>query len=79
MSDEAYTQEEAEQAAAEEQQALSMSVPVLMAQNKHLSDRVVLLRAEVNRLQKQINQLTHAQPQDRRPAKKTTTRKPSRN
>lgn len=70
-----YSQEEAEQAAAEEQQALATSIPVLLAQNKHLSDRVVLLRAEVNRLQRQVDQLTHAKPQDRRPAKKTAKKR----
>ncbi len=72
MTDKPLDQEEIDQAAADEQQALQLNIDVIMAEKAHLTQRVVVLRAELNRAHKRIEELENHQPKDRRPTKRTT-------
>lgn len=71
------TQEMVDQANQDEQAIMSASPEILRAQNNHLNERVVLLRALVNEQQKELEKLRKLRkPQDRRPpAKKAAAKK----
>jgi hypothetical protein len=71
--DKPFGAEELQKAAADENQLMSMSPEFLMVQNRHLNNRVVLLRALVNRLQDENNELK-AKP-TRGVTKKSSSRK----
>lgn len=77
------TQEMIDQSAQEENEILSQSAQVLAAQNQHLHNRVVVLRALVNEQQKEIEKLKEQlapkprkAPADRKP-KKTAVSRPT--
>lgn len=67
------TQDELDRAAQDENQQMGMSVEVLIAQNNHLRNRVVLLRAALNRTQTELDEAKKHLPKDYKPrtAKKT--------
>lgn len=70
-----YSQEELEAAAQAENHEMALSVEVLVAQKNHLSNRVVILRSQVARLERQLAQaLAHA-PKDHQPPKKRAAKK----
>lgn len=75
--DEGITQEELNLAAAAENQEMGLNPEVIAAQNKHLSNRVVILRAEVARLTKLVEELQAKlpkAPQDHQAPRKPRTR-----
>jgi hypothetical protein len=70
MTDDAIPQEEFAQAMQQEQMLIDQSPQMLIAKNQHLTDRVIILRAQVNRLEQENNELKAA-AEKRKPKTRT--------
>lgn len=72
------SQGELDQAAQDENQQMAMSPEVLLAQNTHLKNRVVLLRAALNRVTAELEEAKSHLPADYKPSRKAAKKPPAK-